>query len=96
MARVTLVDQNGCRLLDTLVKPQNLEVAIKSGLKQDLFTLSKSRAESIDVVRRRVREIIKGKKLIGYHLPQKIQDFGLLTDFGEDEQIGSPQKITAP
>ena len=35
------------------------------------------RGETLDVVRERVFKIIKGKKLVGYHLPQKMADFGL-------------------
>jgi len=35
------------------------------------------RAETLDVVKERVLRIVKGKKLVGYHLPQKMADFGL-------------------
>ena len=49
------------------------------------------RAETIDVVRERVFRIIKGKKLVGYHLPQKMADFGL---FDHETVDGVLQDVT--
>ena len=45
------------------------------------------RAENIEAVRERVLSIIKGKKLVGYHLPQKIADLGLLSDLSEQPLV---------
>jgi len=39
-------------------------------------------------VRARVLELIKGKKVVGYHLPQKLADFGILN------KVASEQKPT--
>ena len=51
------------------MKPQTTEIALKPGLKSQLFKLSQMRAEHIDTVRERVLSLIKGRKLVGYHLP---------------------------
>lgn len=40
VARVVLVNERGERILDTLVAPQKEEVALKAGLKSQLFKLS--------------------------------------------------------
>lgn len=45
------------------------------------------RAENIEAVRDRVLTLIKGKKLVGYHLPQKIADLGLLGDMSEQPSV---------
>ena len=55
--------------MDTLIKPQLTEIALKPGLKSQMFKLSELRGENIDTVRERVLSLIKGKKLVGYHLP---------------------------
>ena len=77
IARVVIVNERGERVLDTFIKPQTEDLAVKQGIKSQLFKFSKVRAESLDVVRERVFKIIRGKKLVGYHLPQKMADFGL-------------------
>ena len=66
-------------------------MAVKSGIKSQLHKFNKMRAETIDVVRERVFKIIKGKKLVGYHLPQKMADFGL---FDHDTVDGVLQDVT--
>ena len=79
-----IVNERGERVLDTFIKPQNDELAVKSGIKSQLFKFSRAKAETIDVVRERVFKIIRGKKLVGYHLPQKMADFGLF----DNETVG--------
>ena len=71
VARVVIVNDKGQRVLDTLVKPQCdlTEIALKPGVKSQLYKLSEMRAEHVEVVRERVLGLIKGKKLVGYHLP---------------------------
>lgn len=42
------------------------------------------KAESFDSVKRRVLQLIEGKSLVAYHLPQKMSDLGILSQkFGE-------------
>jgi len=77
IARVVLVNEEGKLVLDTYIKPQAEELAVKPGIKSQLFKFSKCRAETLDVVRERVLKMIRGKHLVGYHLPQKMADFGL-------------------
>lgn len=56
-----------------------------------MHRIAKAKAESIDTVRARVLELIKGKKLVGYHLPQKLADFGILDKVKSIEK-SSPAK----
>ena len=72
------------------------EIALKNGVKSQMFKLSELRAEHIDVVRERVLTLIKGKKLIGYHLPQKIADLGLLGELDEKPETQVKQAETDP
>ena len=74
---MVIVNEEGKTVLDTFVKPQMEEIAVKSGIKATLYKFSKLRAEELSVVRERVLKMIRGKHLIGYHLPQKMVDFGL-------------------
>ena len=69
IARVVIVNEEGKTVLDTFVKPQCDELAVKAGIKSTLYKFSKLRAEELSVVRERVLKIIKGKHLVGYHLP---------------------------
>ena len=69
IARVVIVNELGQRVLDTYIKPQTEDLSVKQGIKSQLFKFSKVRGETLDVVRERVFKIIKGKKLVGYHLP---------------------------
>ena len=94
IARVVIVNDKGQRILDTLVKPQTTELALKPGIKSQMFKLSQMRAEHIDVVRERVLSLIKGKKLVGYHLPQKIADLGLLGEL--DGAKITPESVLKP
>ena len=87
---MVLVNEKGERVLDTLIRPQYQELSLKGGLRQDLNRIAKAKAESIDDVRARVLELIKGKKVVGYHLPQKLADFGILNKVASVQK--SPEK----
>ena len=67
--RVVLVNHKGLRVLDTYIKPQFSECHTKQGIKSSLFLLAKTKGEPIKEVRERVRALIHGKSLVGYHLP---------------------------
>lgn len=77
--RVTLVNEEGERVLDTLVAPQVKDVSVKGGTKQALLKYAELKAESYDSVKQRVLSLIQGKSLVAYHLAQKMSDLGLLT-----------------
>lgn len=48
-----------------------------------LFKYSEARADTLDKIMRRVRQIVKGKFLVAYHLPMKVADLKLnLQDLG--------------
>lgn len=74
-----LVNEQGERVLDTLVAPQVSDVACKGGTKTALLNYAQLKAEKLEVVRSRVIELVRGKSLVGYHLPQKMGDLGLLS-----------------
>lgn len=93
--RVVLVNEKGQRVLDTLIKPQYQDLALKGGMRQDLHRISKAKAETIDTVRERVLDLIKGKKVVGYHLPQKLADFGILNKVASASTKKTPEKPTA-
>ena len=75
--RVCLVNEQGERILDTLVQPQVPDVPCKGGSKQALLKYATLKAEKYEVVKERVKSLIKGKSLVAYHLPQKLADLGL-------------------
>jgi hypothetical protein len=47
-------------------------------------------------MRKLVVKLIQGKKLIGYHLPQKMADFGLLDVVTSKEGSGSETQLGKP
>ena len=96
IARVVIVNDKGQRVLDTLVKPQTTEIALKPGVKTQMLKLSELRAEHVDVVRERVLSLIKGKKVVGYHLPQKIADLGLMRELDEMPESEPEQTNSNP
>jgi len=60
------------------VAPQVTDVAIKGGMKQALLKYAELKAESYQSVKARILSLIQGKSIVGYHLPQKMSDLGLL------------------
>ena len=76
--RVVLVNEQGERVLDTLVRPQFEDLMLKPGLRRQIQDRAKLDGESIESVRKRVLSLVSGKKLVGYHLPQRLADFGIL------------------
>lgn len=89
ITRIVIVNERGERLLDTLVAPQEKNVPVKGGTKMALFKYSEARAESLEKVMKRVRQLVKGKFLVAYHLPMKVADLKLnLQELGQST-IGS-------
>jgi len=76
VARVVLVGDGGQVLLDTLVKPQIENVALKAGIKTQLFKLSKEKGPTLELIRDFILQLVAGKKVIGYQLPQKMTTLG--------------------
>lgn len=91
--RVCLINEQGERVLDTLVAPQVADVAIKGGTKQALLKYAELKAEKYDIVKRRVLKLINGKSLVAYHLPQKMSDLGLLKDHKGDQPLYDVAKM---
>ena len=78
IARVVIVNEDGERVLDTLVAPQTKDVAVKGGHRQAVFKFAEAKAETFETVREKVVQLIQGKKLVAYHLGMKCSDL-LLT-----------------
>jgi len=51
---------------------------LKPGLRRQIQERAKQEGEPIEAVRQRVLAFVRGKKLVGYHLPQRLVEFGLL------------------
>ena len=80
--RVVLVDDQGNRVLDTLVKPQTLlqgeKYVVKEGLKTKLCQLATEKGPSLESVIQVIKFLVRDKPLCGYHLPMKLVDLGLM------------------
>ena len=92
ISRVVLVTDSGQRVLDTLVSSQDQvpageKVVVKDGLKTKLHLLADARGpklqECIDVI----TFLIRGKKLVGYHLPMKLADVGIMSQFQQESMV---------
>ena len=83
IGRVCLVNEAGERPLDTLVAPEtysdpSVRVRMKEGLKTKLFELAKAKGPSMQDVREAVKYFLNNKKVVGYHLPMKLTELGLI------------------
>ena len=78
---MVLVDQLGRRVLDTLVKMQELpkgeKYMIKEGLKKNMVEFANEHAPELSLVVPVLNHLIQGKVLVGYHLPLKLNDLGV-------------------
>lgn len=85
VSRVVLVSDQGQRILDTLVEPQGLsedeQMVTREGLKTELMKLGEQKGPSLEVVRELITDIITDKKVVGYHLPNKLHDLGIMQRF---------------
>ena len=85
VSRVALVNEKGQRVLDTLVKPQELQegesLVIKEGLKTELMKLGQEQGPTLELIRELITDLVKDKKVMGYHLPNKLNDLGMLKEF---------------
>lgn len=90
--RITLVNERGERVLDTLIKVDDSMIAVKSGLRTQLKNLAKVKGPAIEKVRQKVLELIKGRTVIGYHIYLKLNDFGIWSNMiNEDfENVNRP------
>ena len=89
--RIVLVDDQGNRVLDTLVKPEVLgakeKYVIKEGLKTKLCQLATEKGPSLETVVKVIKFLVRDKPLCGYHLPIKLADLGLMKskqEFAQD------------
>ena len=65
-------------MLDTLIRPQHPDLMLKSGLRRQMVERALQDAESLDTVKQRILELARGKNLVGYHLPMRLENLGLL------------------
>jgi hypothetical protein len=72
-ARVVLVNDRGEIVLDTMIRVEDsMMVMVKPGKKTAILEDAKARGPAPDLVRRKVLELIAGKKLVGYGLKAKL------------------------
>lgn len=69
-------------MIDTLVCPRDLpdneKYVAKDGIKSQLLKFGKSRGPKLTEVLEVINFIIQDKKLVGYHLPMKLSDIGMI------------------
>lgn len=75
--RVVLLNEEGERVLDTLIKIEDTLVHVKQGLKQDLLNLSKAKGPELKSVQQKVVELMKGRTIVGYHIELKLNNLGI-------------------
>ena len=63
------MNEKGERVFDTVIKPQYENLTLEKGLRHQLNIKAKEESESITTVRERVLNLVKDKKVVGYHLP---------------------------
>lgn len=71
------MNERGERVLDTLVKVDDSMIAVKSGLRTHLKNLGKAKGPTLEKVRAKVLEMIRGRVVIGYHIYLKLTDLGV-------------------
>jgi hypothetical protein len=81
--RACLTNQDGDRLLDTLIAPPDLPKGVnvtqpKEGIKKRMIGLAKEIGPTVKDVAHVICHFVKGKMLTGYHVPMKLQDLGLM------------------
>ena len=68
--------------MDTLVAPEKLpegeKIVTKEGLKTQLVKLGETKGPSLAIVKELIIDLIKDKKVVGYHLPIKLTDIGIM------------------
>ena len=75
--RACLTNQDGDRLLDTLIAPPEMPKGVtitqpKEGIKKRMIGLAKEIGPSIKDVSHVICHFVKGKMLTGYHVPMKL------------------------
>ncbi len=79
MYRVVVKNERGERVLDTLTKQDDPDLEIGQKQKQ-IRDFSIQKAPSMQQVQAYLREIFKGRKLVGYHIEMKLNDLELLDE----------------
>ena len=57
--------------------PKGEKYMIKEGLKKNIVEFANEKAPELAVILQVLNHLIKGKVLVGYHLPLKLNDLGL-------------------
>ncbi len=76
-------NDRGERVLDTLVKADDPHLSIGSKNRQ-VYLFSLQRAPTFPQVQSYLREILKDRKIVGYHTEMKMEDLGLLSELSLD------------
>lgn len=76
ISRVVLVNEQGERVLDTLVAPQK-DVPVLTKQMADLFQFAKKNGEDLQSVRWKVKDLVKRKSLVSLDLPTVVKQIGI-------------------
>lgn len=86
---------HGERVLDTYIKLYNEAPSTRKGQSMVIKQWASTRAPNIDIVRKVVLFLIKGRRLVGYHVIQKLREFKILDEFlAENEDNSSTDLLT--
>lgn len=83
-----VVNESGEIVFDTLIKIEDLTmISVKPGKKTTILQIAKERAPTVEEVRAKIIELLKGRKVIGYHTKNKLKDLGVFEDLDGSIQI---------
>lgn len=85
ICRVVILNDKGLRVLDTLISTGTVLIHVKPGVKSQLFKIANLKGPSLDEVKKKVLEIIKGRKVAGYLVLVKLEDLGIVDLLSEDD-----------
>jgi hypothetical protein len=81
VSRVVLVNMHGERVIDTYIKLYNEAPSTRKGQSMVIKQWASSKAPTIELVRKVVLNLIRGRRLVGYHVIQKLREFKILDDY---------------
>lgn len=91
ITRVVLVTENGDRVLDTLVSPPTMlkdcstaakqRLVFKDQVKTKMVALASEVGPQISDITKVLVKLLEGKKVVAYHLPIRLQDVGIVSNF---------------
>jgi hypothetical protein len=77
LVRITIINETGERVLDTLLRTDKELLVVKQGVKSQLKKYADEKGPTLEQVKSRLLEIIRGRTLVAYHINLKLNDLGI-------------------